>query len=85
MKIKIDERSLLALEEIKKNTDELLEMNLNEMEVTDENIKKAKEISDRLYKLTNSVFRIGGLNVFLETEDDVRLEISLLPVNIKKF
>lgn len=83
MKIKIDERSLLALEEIKKNTDELLQMNLNEMEVTDENIKKAREISNKLYKLTNSVFRVGGFNIFLETKDGTRLEISSIPINIQ--
>lgn len=78
MKIKIDEKSLLALEEIKKNTDELLQMNLNEMEVTDENIKKAKEISDRLYKLTQSTFCIGGLNIVLETDDGVKFILSTM-------
>ena len=75
MKIKINDRSLVALQEIKKNVDELLDMNLNEMDFTEENLKRAKEISERLYNLGRSTFMVGGLSLILETSDGTKLTV----------
>ncbi len=77
MRLKISKRSVEALKEVKENASELLEMELNEMELTDANIKKAKEIANRLHMLTRTVFEVGGLSIYIETDDGDRINISL--------
>lgn len=75
MKIKIDNRNMIALKELKENIEKLLEIEMDDMEVNEQNLKKAKEISDTIYKIGSSTFRVGGLKLKIETSDGTELTI----------
>lgn len=76
MKIKIDDKSIVVLKELKKNIEKLLEIETNDMEVNEENLKKAKEISDTIYNIGSSTFRVGGVKIKIETSDGTELTIT---------
>lgn len=75
MKIKIDNKTMFALREIKENIEKLLEMETTGFELNEENLKKAKEISDKLYKIGNSTFTYGALRLTIEASDGTKLTI----------
>lgn len=75
MKIKIDNRDMIVLKELKENIEKLLEIEMDDMEVNEQNLKKAKEIADTIYKIGSSTFRVGGLKLRIETSDGTELTI----------
>lgn len=78
MKIKLDNRTLVTLVEIKKNVDELLEMNLEEMDLTEDNLKNAQQVANKLNNLFHSTFN-GGLRVYIEISDGTKFDIVANP------
>lgn len=75
MKIKIDDKSIVALKEMKENIEELLKMDSEEIEFNENNLKKAKEISERLYRLEHVAFNVGGLRLTIEGCDGTKFLI----------
>lgn len=75
MEIKIDNKNMIALKELKENIEKLLEIEMDDMEVNEQNLKKAKEIADTIYKIGSSTFRVGGLKLKIEISDGTELTI----------
>lgn len=75
MKIKINDKSIANLKELKQNIEKILEIETNNMEINEQNLKKAKEISDTIYKIESLIFGIGGLKIKIETSDGTELTI----------
>lgn len=75
LKIKINTEGVKSLEEIKENIDKLLSMNLEDIEVTEENQKKVKDISETLYKLNHLALGVGNVRLKIEASDGTSFTI----------
>lgn len=75
MKIGIDNRNLETLEEMKKIIDEILDANFKDMDCTEENLKKAKEIIKKSTEL-NLVQAHFRVNIKIVDSDGTELTIG---------
>lgn len=73
MKIKISNHHISNLKDLKEDIEELLSMNFENMEVTEDNIKKVKEISRKINSIGKSEFHFGSLYIKIVSSDGTEL------------
>ena len=63
MKIKFDTDNLKKLQKIKNVIEEILESDFSELELTEENIKKAREMKSKFIELKKLYWDFTGLDI----------------------
>lgn len=73
MKIEVDNIHIKKLKELKENIEKLLSIDFEEMEVTEDNIKKVKEILSEINATGKSEFYYGRLYIKIVSSDGTEL------------
>lgn len=73
MKIKFKDINREELETLKNNLEEIMSMDFNEMELTEENLKKAKCIKDKVNSLRRFQYNFSGTEIIIVSTDGTEL------------
>lgn len=73
MKIKFDTSNIKELQELKILVDELLDTDLKDMEFSEENMKKAKNICEKSKFINQLQYRFRGIDAKLVSPDGTEL------------
>ena len=73
MKIKFKDINREELETLKNNLEEIMSMDFNEMELTEENLKKAKCIKDKVNSLHRFQYNFSGTEIIIVSPDGTEL------------
>lgn len=73
MKIKFDTSNIKELQKLKILIDELLDTDLKDMEFSKENMKKAKNISEKSKLINQLQYRFRGIDAKLVSPDGTEL------------
>lgn len=73
MKIKFENINKEQLEEVRKLIDEILSIDFKEMELTEGNLQKAKQIKDKSNKIFLLQYSIRPINIKIVSSSDVEL------------
>ena len=72
MKLIIDKRNLEQLQKLKESIENLLEISSEDIEFTEENFKKIKEMVDNINILGASGFKFGKLYIKIVSSDGTK-------------
>ena len=73
MKIKIENNDKEILKNLKQLINEALNLDSEELELTEENLQNAKRIKDKLNEIITLQFRYRGINIKIVNSDGTEL------------